>query len=84
MHLWTVVRVLQHTTPAQSSKDKEADADQLNLSSDNSLSAASAEDEDVEGGSEYDDDRSTLEMSDFKQLTRDPVPDGYLRRPETH
>ena len=35
-------------------------------------------------GSEWNEDRSTLEMSDFKQLTRDPVPDGYLRRPDIH
>ena len=52
----------------------------MNLSSDDSLSAASGHEEDVEG-SEWNDDRSTMEMSDFKQLTRDPVPDGYLRRP---
>ena len=54
MHLWTVVRVLQHMTEDLSKAKKKAQADsgpvekekELNLSSDDSLSAASLEDED--------------------------------------
>ena len=47
MHLWTVVRVLQHTAPAQKLQQNN---DQLNLSSDDSLSAASLPDDEGENG----------------------------------
>ena len=43
IHLWTVVRVLQHTTPMTETPKKSQN--QLNLSSDDSLSACSFEEE---------------------------------------
>lgn len=79
MHLWTVVRVLQHTTvdkTKSATQQKQADGGraaepELNLSSDDSLSAASLEeDEDSDDVEAMDEDtiaaRATLEMSNFR------------------
>ena len=93
MHLWTVVRVLQHMTEDKSNAKKAADAgkvdNELNLSSEDSLSAASLDEEESDDGglsNEGDEDgedmvatRATLEMPNFKMNTRDPVPEGYKR-----
>ena len=84
MHLWTVVRVLQHTAPVQKSQQNN---DQLNLSSEDSLSAASLPDDEGEDGmGDLDqDEHPTLEMANlFKIQQRDPVPEGFKRTPELH
>ena len=69
MHLWTVVRVLQHTTPAQKCQQKQSN-DQLNLSSEDSLSAASLPDDD--GGNSMgdleQDEHPTLEMANLFKI----------------
>ena len=78
MHIWTVVRVLQHTTPDMG---KEKEEGQLNLSSDDSLSAASLSEDDL---SNHDDTRATLEMPEIKVQHRDPVPEGFVRKPVSH
>ena len=62
MHLWTVVRVLQHTCPA---KKKNEASDKLNLSSEDSFSVGSLESDDLMDGL-TDETRSTLEMGEFK------------------
>ena len=80
MHLWTVVRVLQHMTEDLSKKKKRGTQDaskqevELNLSSEDSLSAASLEEDEQQYGEENEEDedaddmatRATLEMSNFK------------------
>ena len=58
------------------------------MSSEDSLSAASLEDEDGNAFSDNEEDeddamtRATLEMPDFKIQQRDPVPEGYKRQLE--
>ena len=74
MHLWTVVRVLQHMTEDSSKNKKQADArseKELNLSSEDSLSAASLDDQDAAAYGDEDDEadmatRTTMEMPYFK------------------
>ena len=81
MHLWTVVRVLQHMTEDLSKKNKRATQDaskqevELNLSSEDSLSAASVEEDEQQYGEDENEEdeeaddmatRATLEMSNFK------------------
>ena len=77
MHLWTVVRVLQHMTEDTTKNKKQADArseKELNLSSEDSLSAASLDDQDAaaygDENDEYDEadmaTRATMEMPYFK------------------
>lgn len=79
-HLWTVVRVLSHTTPV---KETEKDGDQLDLSSEDSLSAGSLEGDASDGMSEQE-TRLTFELQELKTMERDPVPDGFLRKLESH
>ena len=80
LHLWTVVRVLQHTSPHRGPARKEEPEERLNLSSDDTLSDNSFDDE--EGGFGGDSTQSTLEMTDFKIQQRDPVPEGFVRKPD--
>ena len=63
MHLWTVVRVLQHTTPATAASKNH----DLNLSSDDSLSAGSLEDDVSNDSIDQNETRASasLELNNF-------------------
>mmetsp|Transcript_24536 Transcript_24536/g.32869 ORF Transcript_24536/g.32869 Transcript_24536/m.32869 type:complete len:122 (-) Transcript_24536:59-424(-) len=78
MHLWTVVRVLQHMSAAKAEKRE----GELNLSSDDSISV---EDEsDLYADQEEETASTTIEMPGFQVQERDPVPEGFIRKPELH
>jgi len=66
---------------------KDEQVNHLNLSSDDSLSAASLDSDEVNNfEAEYGTEatQATFEMSEYRAHLRDPVPEGFLRRPDLH
>ena len=75
LHLWTVVRVLQHMSPAKQKK-KEGE---LNLSSEDSLSLEDESELYADANAEDETTNTTIEMPGFFLQERDPAPEGFLR-----